>query len=180
MVSSGTLVLRDQSPVSGATNAPRRGQDAAEPDDSDYFSRHRFFTDNSPWNTQIPQEAKYAPIAGIASYPVGLTSWLAHGGSIAIYFAHASDPLLPILENPRTEALVRRGVWRRVGNSKAVERQIQASSTALLPVEFRRQHGNRPARRYSSRNVLPHRSLQRRVDSRNAQPDPGLGRQGIG
>jgi hypothetical protein len=105
----------------------------ADPDYSYYLSRHRFFGDGSPWNTQISQDAKYVPSTGIASYPAGLTSWLPHGGSIAIYFAHSSDPLVAILENRWTETQVKRGAWQRVGNSAAVERQILASSTVLNP-----------------------------------------------
>jgi hypothetical protein len=97
------------------------------------LSRRRFFADSSPWNTKIPSDAGFTAIPDIGSYAAGFTSWLPHGGSIAIFFAHSGDPVVPVLANAKTESQVKRGEWRRTGNSAEVEEQIRASSTALNP-----------------------------------------------
>jgi hypothetical protein len=102
-------------------------------DHASYLSRRRFFADSSPWNTKIPSDAGFTAIPDIASYAAGVTSWLPHGGSIAIFFAHSGDPVVPVLANTKTESQVKRGAWRRTGNSAEVEAQIRASSTALNP-----------------------------------------------
>jgi hypothetical protein len=105
----------------------------AAADQSTYFETHRFFSDTSPWNSEIPMTDTFAAIPGIADYAVGLTSWIAGSNSVAIIYAHQSDPLVEVEYNPNAWTNVVAGTWARYGNSTIVEQKILATSSPLVP-----------------------------------------------
>jgi hypothetical protein len=109
------------------------GSDQPESDKASFLENHRFFSDTSPWNTPLPSGATYVPIPGLSALPTGLTSWDPTWDNVAIYFAHATDPIRQVLFNPETWQKVASGAWRRSGNSTAVEQQILRTSSAANP-----------------------------------------------
>ena len=100
--------------------------------ESTYLETHAFFSTSSPWNTPIASGATTSVVAGLAALDGGLTSW--SGGSVAIYYAQPTDPLVPILYNANTWSNIAAGTWLQSGNSAAVEQQILASSSTTDPI----------------------------------------------
>ena len=118
-----------------STNATTTTSFAASgPSESTYLETNRFFASTSPWNTPISSGAGSSAIPGIGSVIAGLTSWNPTSGSVAIYYAQTSDPLVPVLYNPETYSMVAGGEWLRTGNTSAVEQQILATSSATDPI----------------------------------------------
>ncbi len=100
-----------------------------------YLRRHRFFSDDSPWNSKLGGQADLGVAPGVQGVDVGLTSWSPSWGSVVIHFASATDPLVPVLFLPETWKPVAQGTWRRSGNPRAIEEQIlrQASPRLRYP-----------------------------------------------
>jgi hypothetical protein len=99
---------------------------------SSYLKQHRFFSDDSPWNTKLGGQAGLKPVPGVQGLDVGLTSWSPTWGSVVIHFAKRTDPLVPVLFHPETWKPVAGGSWRRSGNSRAVEEQILKEASLRL------------------------------------------------
>jgi T5SS/PEP-CTERM-associated repeat protein len=117
-----------------ATTTTTTSSAASGPSESTYLETNRFFASTSPWNTPITSDAGSSAIPGIGSVIAGLTGWDPSSGSVAIYYAQTSDPLVPVLYNPETYSMVASGSWLRTGNTAAVEQQILATSSATDPI----------------------------------------------
>jgi T5SS/PEP-CTERM-associated repeat protein len=100
--------------------------------ESTYLETHAFFAANSPWNTRIGNGETYVAVPGLSFVLAGLSSW--SGGSVAIYYAQTTDPLVPILYNPNTWYEIASGGWKQSGNSASIEEQILATSQSTNPI----------------------------------------------
>lgn len=99
---------------------------------SSYLQRHRFFSDDSPWNTRLEEQSALNPAPGVRDLDGGLTSWSPTWGSVVIHFAEETDPFVPVLFHPETWKPVANGSWRRSGNSRPVEEQILKEASPCL------------------------------------------------
>jgi hypothetical protein len=102
-------------------------------DESTYLETHRFFASGSPWNTPLTKTEQLSAVPGIGGYATGLTSWVPTYNSVAIIYAHQSDPVVEVEYNPNAWTNVANGAWARFGNSPAIEQQIRATSSPIVP-----------------------------------------------
>jgi hypothetical protein len=115
--------------ASDSGSAPQRSFAEAR---SSYLRRHRFFSDDSPWNMKLTGRAGLKPVPEVQGLEVGMTSWSPTWGSVVIHFAERTDPVVPVLFHPETWKPVASGKWRRSGNSRAIEEQILRESSQRL------------------------------------------------
>lgn len=98
---------------------------------------HQFFSDASPWNTQVPAGARYQEVAGLDGladrHAVGLASWDPTYQSVAIHYASPGDPLVEIRWMADTWSPVNGGGVKRSGNGAAVDAALRAQSQDINP-----------------------------------------------
>ncbi len=123
---------KGDSVITAVPSTPVGGNGSSGSSESTYLETHPFFAANSPWNTQIGSGHTYVAVPALASALAGLSSWT--GGSVAIYYAQTTDPLVPILYNPNTWYETSIGAWQQSGNSAATEQQILATSQSTNPI----------------------------------------------
>jgi hypothetical protein len=123
------LVLAAAGPA-GAQRDPRRAAAAPARD-----WRTQPFSRRSPWNHPIGSGARYAPVAGLSTVPIGFNydgRWTA-----AIAIAEPDDPLATMLFSPNwgrssSWSFLARGN-RNCGNSAAAEAALRRSAAASAP-----------------------------------------------
>lgn len=122
---------------SGLLAAPVALKAASRPggaaDESTYLQTHRFFGSNSPWNTRLTGSEQLSAVPGIGGYATCLTSWVPTYNSVAIIYAHQSDPMVEVEYNPDAWTNVSNGTWARFNNSPGIEQQIRATSSPIVP-----------------------------------------------
>jgi hypothetical protein len=99
---------------------------------SDYLRLHRFFSDNSPWNAEIPTGTALAEVPGIRSLDGGISAWHPEWSNVAIYFAITTDPVTQVLFVSDTWLPIHSGKWLRSGNRRLVEDTIRRAAQPRL------------------------------------------------
>lgn len=97
-------------------------------------SGETLFAENSPWNIAVPVTAVTGSTNMAAGFPVGFDTWDNQGyWVVPLYQATTGDPKVQVLYNPSSWSSVYAGVWRRFGNSPAVEAEILSTSSSIFP-----------------------------------------------
>ncbi len=94
-----------------------------------------WFTEDSPWNSEVPKDAVFFDLPELDTLVVGWTSGKDGYPNVPVYHATEEDPVQPVLYNFDTWLNVYEERWARVGNPRSVELAILEGATSSLPYE---------------------------------------------